>query len=75
MALAIQTVAQRVRSKHKEKTVQDFKYRDKEWESLFLDALSNVTFEGVTVSIQMKLILVILNQNPFSVLKAPRLLN
>lgn len=51
MALAIQTVAQRVRSKYKEKTVQDFKYRDKEWEQLFLDALSNVTFEGVTVSI------------------------
>lgn len=49
MALAIQTVAQRVRSKYKEKTVQDFKYRDKEWEQLFLDALSNVTFEGVTV--------------------------
>ncbi|XP_026733435.1 gamma-aminobutyric acid type B receptor subunit 2 [Trichoplusia ni] len=48
MALAIQTVAQRVRSKYKEKTVQDFKYRDKEWEQLFLDALSNVTFEGVT---------------------------
>ncbi|XP_048486875.1 gamma-aminobutyric acid type B receptor subunit 2 isoform X1 [Plutella xylostella] len=48
MALAIQTVAQRVKLKHKEKTVQDFKYRDKEWETLFLDALSNVTFEGVT---------------------------
>ncbi|XP_075987240.1 gamma-aminobutyric acid type B receptor subunit 2 isoform X2 [Anticarsia gemmatalis] len=48
MALAIQTVAQRVKSKYKEKTVQDFKYRDKEWELLFLDALSNVTFEGVT---------------------------
>ncbi|KAH9637810.1 hypothetical protein HF086_017588 [Spodoptera exigua] len=53
MALAIQTVAQRVRSKYKEKTVQDFKYRDKEWEQLFLDALSNVTFEGVTVSIPL----------------------
>ncbi|CAB3232884.1 unnamed protein product [Arctia plantaginis] len=48
MALAIQTVAQRVKSKYKEKTVQDFKYRDKEWELLFLEALSNVTFEGVT---------------------------
>ncbi|KPI95245.1 Gamma-aminobutyric acid type B receptor subunit 2 [Papilio xuthus] len=48
MALAIQTVAQRVKLKHKEKTVQDFRYRDKEWEQLFLDALSNVTFEGVT---------------------------
>lgn len=51
MALAIQTVAQRVKLKHKEKTVQDFRYRDKEWEQLFLDALTNVTFEGVTVSI------------------------
>ncbi|XP_052753586.1 LOW QUALITY PROTEIN: gamma-aminobutyric acid type B receptor subunit 2 [Galleria mellonella] len=48
MALAIQTVAQRVKLRYKEKTVQDFKYRDKEWEQLFLDALSNVTFEGVT---------------------------
>ncbi|XP_026318221.1 gamma-aminobutyric acid type B receptor subunit 2 isoform X3 [Hyposmocoma kahamanoa] len=48
MALAIQTVAQRVKLKHKEKTVQDFRYRDKEWEQLFLDALSNVSFEGVT---------------------------
>ncbi|XP_049881941.1 gamma-aminobutyric acid type B receptor subunit 2 [Pectinophora gossypiella] len=48
MALAIQTVAQRVKLKYKEKTVQDFRYRDKEWEQLFLDALSNVTFEGVT---------------------------
>lgn len=54
MALAIQTVAQRVKLKHKEKTVQDFKYRDKEWETLFLDALSNVTFEGVTVSMTFK---------------------
>lgn len=51
MALAIQTVAQRVKLKHKEKTVQDFRYRDKEWEQLFLDALSNVSFEGVTVRI------------------------
>lgn len=50
MALAIQTVAQRVKLKYKEKTVQDFRYRDKEWEQLFLDALGNVTFEGVTVS-------------------------
>lgn len=50
MALAIQTVAHRVKLKYKEKTVQDFRYRDKEWEQLFLDALSNVTFEGVTVS-------------------------
>ncbi|CAG5023102.1 unnamed protein product [Parnassius apollo] len=48
MALAIQTVAQRVKLKYKERTVQDFRYRDKEWEQLFLDALSNVTFEGVT---------------------------
>ncbi|CAK1546598.1 unnamed protein product [Leptosia nina] len=48
MALAIQTVAHRVKIKYKEKTVQDFKYRDKEWEQLFLDALTNVTFEGVT---------------------------
>ncbi|XP_034836695.1 gamma-aminobutyric acid type B receptor subunit 2 isoform X2 [Maniola hyperantus] len=48
MALAIQTVAHRVKLKYKEKTVQDFRYRDKEWEQLFLDALSNVTFEGVT---------------------------
>ncbi|XP_068624741.1 gamma-aminobutyric acid type B receptor subunit 2 [Battus philenor] len=48
MALAIQSVAQRVKLKYKEKTVQDFRYRDKEWEQLFLDALSNVTFEGVT---------------------------
>lgn len=55
MALAIQTVAQRVKLKYKEKTVQDFRYRDKEWEQLFLDALSNVTFEGVTVSIKLSL--------------------
>ncbi|VVC87570.1 unnamed protein product, partial [Leptidea sinapis] len=48
MALAIQIVAHRVKIKYKEKTVQDFRYRDKEWEQLFLDALSNVTFEGVT---------------------------
>ncbi|XP_063370151.1 gamma-aminobutyric acid type B receptor subunit 2 [Cydia amplana] len=48
MALAIQTVAQRVKLRYKEKTVLDFRYRDKEWEQLFLDALSNVTFEGVT---------------------------
>ncbi|CAH2098992.1 unnamed protein product [Euphydryas editha] len=48
MALAIQTVAKRVKLKYKERTVLDFRYRDKEWEQLFLDALSNVTFEGVT---------------------------
>ncbi|XP_045526687.1 gamma-aminobutyric acid type B receptor subunit 2 isoform X1 [Pieris brassicae] len=48
MALAIQIVAHRVKIKYKERTVQDFKYRDKEWEKLFLDALTNVTFEGVT---------------------------
>ncbi|XP_041983623.1 gamma-aminobutyric acid type B receptor subunit 2 isoform X2 [Aricia agestis] len=48
MALAIQTVAHRVKIRYKERTVQDFRYRDKDWEQLFLDALSNVTFEGVT---------------------------
>lgn len=48
-ALAIQHVAHRIRHFHKNQTVVDFRYRDPLWEQLFLEALRNTSFEGVTV--------------------------
>lgn len=49
VALAIQHVAHRIRHFRKNETVVDFQYRDPLWENLFLDALRNTSFEGVTV--------------------------
>lgn len=43
MALAIQYVSQK-----KDSFLQNFHYRDKEWEAIFLEALANTSFEGVT---------------------------
>ncbi|KAL1130635.1 hypothetical protein AAG570_011877, partial [Ranatra chinensis] len=48
VALAIQHVAHRIRHFRKNQTVVDFKYRDPLWERLFLEALRNTSFEGVT---------------------------
>lgn len=50
VALAIQHVARRIRHFRRNQTVADFKYRDPLWEKLFLEALRNTSFEGVTVS-------------------------
>lgn len=44
-ALAIQYVSQR-----KEQFLHEFQYRVKDWENIFLEALKNTSFEGVTVS-------------------------
>lgn len=44
-ALAIQYVAKR-----KEQFLNRFEYRVKDWENIFLEALKNTSFEGVTVS-------------------------
>ncbi|XP_033220123.1 gamma-aminobutyric acid type B receptor subunit 2 isoform X2 [Belonocnema kinseyi] len=48
VALAIQHVARRIRHFRRNQTVADFKYRDALWEKLFLEALRNTSFEGVT---------------------------
>jgi len=53
-ALAIQEVARKVHQSSHDKgilnrTIADFQYRDKEWEDLFLEALTKTSFEGVTV--------------------------
>ncbi|KAJ8953710.1 hypothetical protein NQ314_007320 [Rhamnusium bicolor] len=48
VALAIQHVAHKIKIFRKNQTVNDFKYRDPLWEKLFLDALHNTSFEGVT---------------------------
>ncbi|XP_039287226.1 gamma-aminobutyric acid type B receptor subunit 2-like isoform X2 [Nilaparvata lugens] len=48
VALAIQHVAHRIRHFHKNQTVVDFQYRSPLWERLFLEALRNTSFEGVT---------------------------
>lgn len=48
-ALAIQYVAKR-----KEHFVHKFEYRVKDWENIFLDALRNTSFEGVTVHQSIK---------------------
>lgn len=50
MALAIQHVALRIRHYRKNDTMKNFRYRDELWEQLFLQALKNTSFEGVTVS-------------------------
>lgn len=43
VALAIQYVSQK-----KDQFQQNFQYRSKEWETIFLEALANTSFEGVT---------------------------
>ncbi|XP_049807072.1 gamma-aminobutyric acid type B receptor subunit 2 [Schistocerca nitens] len=48
VALAIQHVAHRIRHYRKNQTVVDFRYQDPLWEQLFLEALRNTSFEGVT---------------------------
>ncbi|XP_011501119.1 PREDICTED: gamma-aminobutyric acid type B receptor subunit 2-like [Ceratosolen solmsi marchali] len=48
VALAIQHVARRIRHFRRNQTVADFRYRDELWERLFLEALKNTSFEGVT---------------------------
>lgn len=45
-ALAIQYVA----TEKKENFLNYFDYRVKDWETIFLEALRNTSFEGVTVS-------------------------
>ncbi|CAG9861204.1 unnamed protein product [Phyllotreta striolata] len=48
LALAIQNVAHKVKYFRRNESVVDFRYRDPMWERLFLDALHNTSFEGVT---------------------------
>ncbi|XP_050310486.1 gamma-aminobutyric acid type B receptor subunit 2 isoform X2 [Anthonomus grandis grandis] len=48
VALAIQNVAHKIKYYRRNQTVTDFRYRDPLWERLFLDALNNTSFEGVT---------------------------
>lgn len=43
VAMAIQYVSQK-----KDQFLQNFQYRTKEWETIFLEALTNTSFEGVT---------------------------
>lgn len=54
VALAIQRVASRITHYRRNQTMSDFRYRDELWEKLFLEALRNTSFEGVTVSISVK---------------------
>ncbi|OAD60223.1 Gamma-aminobutyric acid type B receptor subunit 2 [Eufriesea mexicana] len=48
VALAIQRVASRITHYRRNQTMSDFRYRDALWEKLFLEALRNTSFEGVT---------------------------
>ncbi|XP_029170318.1 gamma-aminobutyric acid type B receptor subunit 2, partial [Nylanderia fulva] len=48
VALAVKHVARRIRHIHHNQTISDFRYRDVLWERLFLDALRNTSFDGVT---------------------------
>ncbi|EZA52652.1 Gamma-aminobutyric acid type B receptor subunit [Ooceraea biroi] len=48
VALAVKQVARRIRHFHRNQTISDFRYRDVLWEKLFLDALRNTSFDGVT---------------------------
>ncbi|XP_034233337.1 gamma-aminobutyric acid type B receptor subunit 2 [Thrips palmi] len=48
VALAIQHAAHRIRHYRKNDTMSNFKYRDAMWEKVFLEALKNTSFEGVT---------------------------
>lgn len=47
VAMAIQYVSQK-----KDQFLQNFQYHTKEWENIFLEALGNTSFEGVTVSLK-----------------------
>uniref|UniRef100_A0A8D8VC27 Gamma-aminobutyric acid type B receptor subunit 2 n=1 Tax=Cacopsylla melanoneura TaxID=428564 RepID=A0A8D8VC27_9HEMI len=47
-ALAIQHAAQRIHHHRNNETILDFQYTDPLWEKLFVDALRNTSFEGVT---------------------------
>lgn len=49
VAMAIEYVSQK-----RPTFVKDFQYRVKEWETIFVDALQNTSFEGVTVSLNIK---------------------
>jgi len=57
VALAIRYAASRIRHYNKNETMVDFRYRDDNWEKVFLEALKNTSFEGVTVSSLKKSIL------------------
>ncbi|XP_071631957.1 gamma-aminobutyric acid type B receptor subunit 2 [Temnothorax longispinosus] len=48
VALAVKHVARRIRHIHRNQTISDFRYRDALWERLFLEALRNTSFDGVT---------------------------
>ncbi|KAJ3651049.1 hypothetical protein Zmor_017112 [Zophobas morio] len=48
VALAIKNVAHKIRVIKRNMTVSDFRYHDPIWERLFLEALRNTSFEGVT---------------------------
>lgn len=45
VAMAIQHVSEK-----RPAFVQNFRYRVKDWENIFVEALQNTSFEGVTVS-------------------------
>lgn len=45
--MAIQYVARR------KDQLNHFEYRRKDWENIFIEALKNTSFEGVTVKIKM----------------------
>nr|CAD7596025.1 unnamed protein product [Timema genevievae] len=67
VALAIQHVAHRIRHIRHNQTMVDFRYRDPLWEDLFLDALKNTSFEGVTRNLhstEFDVISVVLAQCP-----------
>ncbi|XP_003492891.1 gamma-aminobutyric acid type B receptor subunit 2 isoform X1 [Bombus vosnesenskii] len=48
VALAIERVAGKITHHRRNQTMSDFRYRDEFWEELFLEALKNTSFEGVT---------------------------
>lgn len=76
-ALAIQEVARKVHQSSHDKgtlnrTIADFQYRDHEWEDLFLEALRDTSFEGVTVIISGNVLCVYTACKVFHVKPLPR---
>lgn len=50
VAVALQAVNRKIKTKRRSASLANFRYRDPDWGRVFLEALNETAFEGVTVS-------------------------